>query len=117
MERNHSRGNDLVHFVDAFRRFTPSDFSAVRVTVDEYAEKAGRGNRTSVAKFFASLDPDRRGNGIDSPLLQQGQQDRVRMELQQVRYNLANRTQEKRAMQDDPIPGLFERLAPSVGLR
>jgi Flp pilus assembly protein TadD len=50
-------------------------------------------------------------------LLQQGQRDRARMELQQVRYYLANRTQDQRAMQDDPIPGLFERLAPSVGLR
>ena len=82
MERNHSRGTDLARFVNAFPRFTPSNFPAVRVTVDEYAEKAGRGNRTSVAKFFASLDPDRLGNGIDSPLVQQGQQDRVRMELQ-----------------------------------
>ena len=50
-------------------------------------------------------------------LLQQGQRDQARMELQQVRYYLANRTQEQREMQDDPIPGLYERLAPSVGLR
>lgn len=50
-------------------------------------------------------------------LVQQGQQDRARMELQQVRYYLANRTQEQRQMQDDPIPGLYARLAPSVGLQ
>lgn len=50
-------------------------------------------------------------------LLQQGQRDQARMELQQVRYYLANRTQEQRELQDDPIPGLYERLAPSVGLR
>ena len=50
-------------------------------------------------------------------LVQQGMKDRAMMELQQVRYYLANRTQEQRAMQDDPIPGLYERLAPAVGLR
>jgi Flp pilus assembly protein TadD len=50
-------------------------------------------------------------------LVQQGMHDRARMELQQVRYYLANRTQEQRAMQDDPIPSLYERLAPSVGLQ
>jgi hypothetical protein len=49
--------------------------------------------------------------------LQQGQRDQARMELQQVRYYLANRTREQREMQDDPIPGLYERLAPSVGLQ
>jgi hypothetical protein len=39
------------------------------------------------------------------------------MELQQVRYYLANRTQKQRALADDPIPGLYERLAPTVGLQ
>ena len=48
-------------------------------------------------------------------LVQQGRKQQAAMELQQVRYYLANRTQEQRAMQDDPIPGLYERLAPSVG--
>ncbi|HET6327550.1 MAG TPA: tetratricopeptide repeat protein [Planctomycetaceae bacterium] len=50
-------------------------------------------------------------------LVQRGLKDRARMELQQVRYYLANRTQEQRTMQDDPIPGLYERLAPTVGLQ
>ncbi len=46
-------------------------------------------------------------------LVQQGMKDRAMMELQQVRYYLANRTQEQRAMQDDPIPGLY--AAPRAG--
>jgi Tfp pilus assembly protein PilF len=50
-------------------------------------------------------------------LLQQGQRDQARMELQQVRYYLANRSQEQREMQDDPIPALYERLAQAVGQR
>jgi Tfp pilus assembly protein PilF len=52
-----------------------------------------------------------------SSLIQQGKRDQARMELQQVRYYLANRTQEQRNMPDDPIPGLYERLAPALGLR
>jgi hypothetical protein len=39
------------------------------------------------------------------------------MELQQVQYYLANRTQEQRALADDPILGLYGRLAPPVGLQ
>ncbi|HUE15628.1 MAG TPA: tetratricopeptide repeat protein [Planctomycetaceae bacterium] len=50
-------------------------------------------------------------------LVQQGMKDRARMDLQQVRFYLANRTQEQRAMQGDSIPGLYERLAPAVGLQ
>jgi Flp pilus assembly protein TadD len=52
-----------------------------------------------------------------SSLIQQGKRDQARMELQQVRYYLANRTQDQRNMPDDPIPGLYERLAPALGLR
>jgi hypothetical protein len=55
-------------------------------------------------------------------LVQQGMKDRARMELQQVRFYLANRTEEnrteeQRAMQDDPIPGLYVRLALALGLQ
>ena len=50
-------------------------------------------------------------------LLQQGKKDEARVELQQVRYYLANRLQEQREMRDDPIPALYEKLAPAVGLR
>ncbi|MCZ7644586.1 MAG: tetratricopeptide repeat protein [Planctomycetota bacterium] len=50
-------------------------------------------------------------------LLQQGRKDEARIELQQVRYYLANRSQEQYQMKDDPIPALYARLAPSVGLR
>jgi tetratricopeptide (TPR) repeat protein len=48
-------------------------------------------------------------------LLQQGKKDEARLLWQQVRYYLANRTQEQRAMTDDPIPALFERLEPLIG--
>ena len=40
-------------------------------------------------------------------LIAQGNRDEARMELQQVRYYLANRTQSQRAMTDDPIPGIY----------
>lgn len=50
-------------------------------------------------------------------LLAQGKRDDARMLLVQVRFYLANRSMEQRAMTDDPIPGLYEKLAPQVGLR
>jgi hypothetical protein len=64
--RNHSRDTDLVHFVDAFRRWAPSNFSTVRVTVDEYAEEAGRDHRSFPAECFTSHNVDCRGDGLDS---------------------------------------------------
>ena len=50
-------------------------------------------------------------------LLQQGKRDEARIELQQVRYYLANQTMEQRNTPNDPIPALYQKLAPSVGLR
>jgi Tfp pilus assembly protein PilF len=50
-------------------------------------------------------------------LIVQGKREEARLELQQVRYYLANRTQEQRTMTGDPIPGIYERLAGTVGLR
>ncbi|MCC7420526.1 MAG: tetratricopeptide repeat protein [Planctomycetaceae bacterium] len=50
-------------------------------------------------------------------LIQQKRLAEARVELQQVRYYLANRSQEQREMKDDPIPAMYERLAPAVGLR
>ncbi len=50
-------------------------------------------------------------------LLQQGRQGEARLALQEVRFYLANRTQEQREMADDPIPALYAELAPAVGLR
>lgn len=50
-------------------------------------------------------------------LIQQKKLAEARIELQQVRYYLANRSQEQREMTDDPIPAMYERLAPVVGLR
>lgn len=49
--------------------------------------------------------------------LQQGKQDEARMQLEQVSNDLFICTQEQRAMSDDPIPALYERLAPAAGLR
>lgn len=50
-------------------------------------------------------------------LLAQGKRDEARMLLVKVRFYLANRSMEQREMADDPIPGLYEKLAPQVGLR
>lgn len=50
-------------------------------------------------------------------LVQQKRLAEARVELQQVRFYLANRSLEQREMKDDPIPALYERLAPVVGLR
>ncbi len=50
-------------------------------------------------------------------LIQQGKKNEARIELQQVRFYLANRSLEQRQMTDDPIPAMYERLAPAVGLR
>jgi tetratricopeptide (TPR) repeat protein len=50
-------------------------------------------------------------------LVRQGKREEARLELQKVRYYLANRSLAQREMQDDPIPALYERIAPTVGLR
>ena len=50
-------------------------------------------------------------------LVGQGKRDAARLELQKVRYYLANRTSAQRELPDDPIPGLYARLAPMVGLK
>jgi Tfp pilus assembly protein PilF len=50
-------------------------------------------------------------------LIQEGKKDLARVELEKVRYYLANRLSAQRAMTDDPIPGIYDRLAPLVGLR
>lgn len=50
-------------------------------------------------------------------LLQQGKKQEATSLLYEVRYYLANQTQAQRAMKDDPIPGMYNRMAPQVGLR
>lgn len=50
-------------------------------------------------------------------LVKQGKREEARLELQKVRYYLANRTQEQREMRDDPIPALYAQIAPAVGLQ
>lgn len=50
-------------------------------------------------------------------LLQKGKKEEARLELTQVRFYFANRSQEQRDMQDDPIPALYAKRAPSVGLQ